>query len=459
MIGVYIIDDEQLIVDELRALINWGDYGFEVLGYSSSPSVAEKEIIELKPHVVFSDVSMDEMNGFALFEHVKQVHKKIKFCFLSAFDTFEFAQEAIRLGAIRYLKKPINIHELINLLVEIKNNEQENFNRLVFDSIVNHVYLENDVVLENLFKENPTLPKNENMRIVVFSKTKDNIDFIEPTAKYSEIVYQDEKMIIYICVDVDIDRISFLVDENNISIGISEEFFDYKRISFNLRVARIASKEKFFTNKNECTIYSYNENINTLIQEIDRSKNAYELLAEIQTLHSRIETYQIKVYDFQKIYKVIVFNMTKFGVVDYNDNLADISVLDYYSSFEEMISDIVSHFKKDEEEEGTSNIISEVIKELEDHIEEKLTLSYFANKYNYNSSYFSQLFKKVCGCSFAEYFINLKMERAKKLIANTDLSLTTIASSIGYDDYYHFSKMFKKYSDYSPSKYRELFKS
>lgn len=456
MFKVYLVDDEALIIEELRYLIHWEDYGFQIIGSSTDPVKAEKEILELHPNLVFCDVSMDKMNGFILFEHVRRL-KKMKFCFLSAFDTFEYAQEAVRLGAIRYLKKPIRIKDLITLLDEIKEQEKEDFNTKVFDSIVNHAFIEHDEVLERLFMENPMIPQQEKERIMVFIiEDKWQEEDLKDLCSYSFSLYQDEKMKIYLCADVQLEKLEHYAFEEQCSIGVSEEFSDYRKIALHLRFARIAAKQKFISLKDECTIYKTNESINCVIQEIDKSKNAYDLLAAIQTLPSLIEQYQIKVYDLQKIYRVIVFNMTKFGVVHYDDNLLDISVLDYYSSFDDMLQDILSNFQEKDENDGTSAIISDVIQELEDHIDQKLTLSYFADKYNYNPSYFSQLFKKVCGCSFAEYFINLKMKRAKNLIANTDLSLTLIASQIGYDDYYHFSKMFKKYTDYSPTKYREM---
>ena len=60
--------------------------------------------------------------------------------------------------------------------------------------------------------------------------------------------------------------------------------------------------------------------------------------------------------------------------------------------------------------------------------------------------------------TIVEYFISLKIDRAKYLIANTNELFQNIALEVGYDDYYHFSKMFKKYTSYSPTEYKTLFK-
>ena len=49
------------------------------------------------------------------------------------------------------------------------------------------------------------------------------------------------------------------------------------------------------------------------------------------------------------------------------------------------------------------------------------------------------------------------MDKAKLLITNSSTPLQNIASSVGYDDYYHFSKMFKKYTQYSPTEFRNIY--
>ena len=60
----------------------------------------------------------------------------------------------------------------------------------------------------------------------------------------------------------------------------------------------------------------------------------------------------------------------------------------------------------------------------------------------------------MTGATFAEYFIQLKISKAQTLISSSNLLLADIASRVGYDDYYHFSKIFKKYTGLTPTEYR-----
>jgi YesN/AraC family two-component response regulator len=98
--------------------------------------------------------------------------------------------------------------------------------------------------------------------------------------------------------------------------------------------------------------------------------------------------------------------------------------------------------------------ISEIVDYIEEHYTEKLMISDFAERYFFNTSYLSNLFKKEAGMSFTNYIIGKRLLTAEKLLADNRVSLTDVSRTVGYDDYYHFSKLFKKYKGISPFEYR-----
>lgn len=87
--------------------------------------------------------------------------------------------------------------------------------------------------------------------------------------------------------------------------------------------------------------------------------------------------------------------------------------------------------------------------------DEKLALSQVAKKVGLSDSYFSKCFKEDTGLSFSDYVIQLRMEEAKKLIETTEKKTYEVALSVGYSDYPHFSKYFKKYFGISPIEYKK----
>ena len=68
-----------------------------------------------------------------------------------------------------------------------------------------------------------------------------------------------------------------------------------------------------------------------------------------------------------------------------------------------------------------------------------------------------QLFKSEIGVNFLSYLTNIRMERAKKLLVSTDLSIAEVSQKTGYPDYRVFTKAFKKAEGVTPSQYRRDF--
>lgn len=454
MLKVYLVDDEKLIVDELRKLINWQQHNFEVVGSATDSKQAYNDIIALNPHLVISDINMPRLSGLKLFNKVKATHPHVSFCFLSAYDHFEYMQEALQLGAVNYLKKPIIISELIKLLNNIQTTLNEQFSQLLFEAMITRKYFEHDAYIENLFLTNDSIHKQKKYRIVTFSnfcceELHNNVVFDDNYYLLS----MEQKMRVYLVYETNLDYLAFLTSAHGLAIGVSEEFSDFKFISKHLRLSRIASFQEFITNKPTLTIVTDNPKLEQLIREINETKNVYEIQMLVHNLNKKIIEYEIKCYNLQLIYRTIMFNLIKFDIIPFTYRFDEISVVNNYENLEDFLQQLNSYFIFEEETEDNISVVEQVKAEIKNNISQHYSLSYFAKKYHYNLSYFSQLFKKETGSSFAEYIANVKMDIAKSLMTHHDISLSEIAERVGYKDYYHFSKMFKKITGHTPSSY------
>lgn len=99
--------------------------------------------------------------------------------------------------------------------------------------------------------------------------------------------------------------------------------------------------------------------------------------------------------------------------------------------------------------------VRKIIEKINQQYTEKISLQEFADEYNLSIGHLSTLIKKETGVSFSEYVTAKRMEDAKKLLRNEELSVDEIASRVGYNDYFYFTKAFKKYEGVSPSVYRK----
>lgn len=110
-----------------------------------------------------------------------------------------------------------------------------------------------------------------------------------------------------------------------------------------------------------------------------------------------------------------------------------------------------------EPEKQEERTITGITRYLQDHLAEEISLSVLAEQFHLNPQYISQLFKSEIGVNFLAYLTNIRMEKAKKLLLSTSLSIAEVAEQSGYGDYRVFTKVFKKSEGITPSQYRRDF--
>ncbi|MBS4206976.1 response regulator [Bacillus sp. FJAT-50079] len=111
--------------------------------------------------------------------------------------------------------------------------------------------------------------------------------------------------------------------------------------------------------------------------------------------------------------------------------------------------------KIDQALEEMRDPIKEALTYINEHIKQQLNLSDVANYVHLNTSYFSVLFKEQMNMTFSEYITRRRLQNAKSLLINTNLSIEEISLRVGYQTSKYFNKLFKEYEGTTPSKYRK----
>lgn len=96
-------------------------------------------------------------------------------------------------------------------------------------------------------------------------------------------------------------------------------------------------------------------------------------------------------------------------------------------------------------------------KYMREHYMEQVTLEDVSGLAGFSPSYFSALFKKETGSAFLEYLQSVRMEEAKRLLKETDLSITLLCEKVGYMDVKYFTKSFIKHTGLKPGEYRKIY--
>ena len=98
--------------------------------------------------------------------------------------------------------------------------------------------------------------------------------------------------------------------------------------------------------------------------------------------------------------------------------------------------------------------VQNAIEQMYVNIDRNLSVEALARECNLSVGYFSHLFRSVTGISPHAYMCRLRVERAKTLLENTDLSVLEIGLSVGFGDQNYFSRFFKEQTGAAPTAYR-----
>lgn len=98
--------------------------------------------------------------------------------------------------------------------------------------------------------------------------------------------------------------------------------------------------------------------------------------------------------------------------------------------------------------------IKQAMRYVEEHYDQDISLKGVAKEVHLNASYFSVLFKEQTDMTFREYVTRTRLQRAKKMLLSTDMTVSEIADAVGYNTAKYFIKIFKQHEGVTPSVYR-----
>lgn len=93
------------------------------------------------------------------------------------------------------------------------------------------------------------------------------------------------------------------------------------------------------------------------------------------------------------------------------------------------------------------------------HLDRELTIQELAAQVCLHPNYFIRMFKEQMGVPPIQYISRVKMEKAKELLVQTGANISDVARQVGFQDYFHFSKQFKKLAGLTPTEYRKYGRS
>ncbi|MFD0677608.1 MULTISPECIES: response regulator [unclassified Paenibacillus] len=124
-----VIDDIKSTVEMIATKIPWEDYGIEIAGTAKNGEEGLRIIQEVRPDIILTDIRMPRMDGLEMISRIIEQLPDCKIIILSAYTDFEYAQQAIRLGALDFMKKPFSIQEITKVVLKAKQALEKEQNK------------------------------------------------------------------------------------------------------------------------------------------------------------------------------------------------------------------------------------------------------------------------------------------------------------------------------------------
>lgn len=493
MYSVYLLEDEPFILEGLKYIVPWEDYGFEIVGTASNGHDGLEEILNKKIDLIMTDIMMPKMTGLELISELKSRNYETNFLVLSAFQEFTYAKQAMNMGAENYLIKPIDTEELIKNLQDISKKLKKKESDIVDNEMIrNNLLLKlisdtpSENTLNRLSKLN--LSFNEDEKCIAIVELKDKFDklneVIRGFAKDKSMVYCTESsskaMLIINNVDTNylIDELSNLKNElieltdstvyistgkyikglENLYISYksAKDMHDYKLVYPDLSWIRTykesISKDNIdYINFNDLKKILVNKNYSETLEYVKNIFNKLKCEDELSPQKIRMKSIEI----FLAVYNY--FNDSKMmkGLNIYLENIINTSTIDEIEL--ELVSMIkYMQSKLENTEESISPVILKLLRHIEEKYKEDLNLKEISDKLNINPIYLGQLFQKETGILFSDYINNFRINKAKQLLSETSLKASEVGDLVGYTNKNYFYRKFKDLVGITPSEWRKI---
>lgn len=503
-----IVDDEKMIRIGIKTAIDWEKLGIDEVLLASGSGQALEIAEKSKPQLMICDINMPEMNGLELIERIRAFVPEMKIIVLTGYDNFEFVRESLRLHADDFFLKPVDedaLFEALKKLVETIDSEERQkviqnihtaqgqlYTEALFRRLVRGKAEKSEI---DTFLESRGFYKNERLKIGIIvpplmERKPDDVSLMEYEIKdicmgmikldSGEVLFTDTDRNTVLIMKKAKETSDFAVRLRQISSVLEMEFGAPPRIYLGGTVEGYYNLASSYNDA--CAVK--NEISRCEDVKADRADDGSSKWRQTFTLIKQKLLGHLSDSDRVRLIwrrfesEIKNFNLLPETVEKYCFELA---CAVYYAQFDkieekeenrlEYFLSAVRHGERDDillltrvfiekllrgSSFGEAEVISKAKAYIHEHLTENLSVTSIAAYLYITPNYFSRLFKSMTGEGCNDYIVRKRIERAKKLLRDTNMKTGKIADAVGYHDANYFSLAFKKCTGVSPTQYREI---
>lgn len=480
---VLIVEDEKLIRQGIRTMIQRSGVPVEVLMECSNGEMAWEILQSQKVDMMFTDIRMPRMNGIELVQKMQELpHKPITVA-VSGYADFAYAVEMLRMGVREYLLKPVEREKLWDILRKAeqeitRSQESSRTSKRLGHQQLKYLMLNEQITEEELHTMQSEYESELDLQdYYVYVSNPGEFQAVENNYIY---LHNVEGCDVYLVTE----KNALLLLKNELAqeyVGTSARHGGIRELRTAYSEAVEARTHAFCT---EQKIYRFGEPVKQIPENF---KEQGKKLASAETKLQRVQLLGTdKTEELVRVWNGLFYAVKNGWILPpdfaecmddffkeirktYRNILAEeeekLKILaDYYgfpalSVWQTEFMEWLLAFQERINSQFDTNKNRKKIKQAIDYIQENydkdLNMAVVSNHISMNYSLFSYLFKEYTGSNFVNYLKGIRMEEAKKLLAETDLRINEISAKVGYENEKHFMKIFKASCGVSPSEFRK----
>lgn len=403
MYRALIVDDEPMICEGLKAIVNWREHEFDTVDTLNDSEAALSFVEKYKPDLLITDIRMPKMDGIKLLQDIRSRQIDTRVIVLSGYDDFKYVRSMAVLGIENYLLKPVNEEEMDQTIENaVRKLKRESDLRI-------KAQLDINLIRENIINR------------WIYGSIGDN-----------ELIEKAEFL------GLDLDLFYYQPCILRILGQTLKPDNDLKNKVYKICVGKLAEFKHCYYSQN------YDGDTIAIFRGNDLTEETGKIRAVLQQCTNEVmKQTHAKLYislgdmvqNYWKVSESFHETIKKFVCLNPTADTADNPSL--------------------AEGESVSPFSLRLAEYVRDNYEKDLSLKTLSLYFKGNAAYIGQIFKRDFGESFTDYLKKIRIEKARELLQKGNYSVKEISSKVGFQNTTYFFAVFKQEMGLSPVDYRK----
>lgn len=482
MYTLLIADDEPLECDAIELLVRRARLPLRIIKAKNGvEAVALTD--QHKPEIVFLDIRMPGMDGIEAARMIREHHDECQIVFLTAWSTFEFAQQAIRLNASEYLVKPVQAKEVYDLLDRLianldqrRQDEQEHSDQMrqvlkvfsrEFFAALKYGRVSSEA-MENFFAVQG-IRDRQGVALVIKGLDSEALErVLRPLRAQACYFPSPDRTTVLLFTTQEAKLIEQLPREDGgaIAIGSGVPFTSLQQIPNAIATASIAFN---WAQQHHLGLQRYSQVLlqpleqvhthtlmtqmvgHTLSGDGEKARTiAHQIIDTLLSAQEEDEAAQ----DLGELVSLFAWEITKAIALLAVGKVPKESVMELEIFLMDLI-DLATQAILIDRRDRYERPFAFVRQYIDEHLDSPISVEDVSQLIGINAKYFSKLCKSYLGSTFVEYVNTKKMEKARLLLDEGATTVKEVAEATGFSDTNYFSRLFRQHWGISPSSLKD----